>query len=207
MNDKERDERREAMIYDIVSHIKEPRAGGWKGVMARYPEVGERTFWRMVKKFKKGATPEEMLAGSIKKMNLRVKDDAARNGEVIPPAAPLPPVTFAPPQGTVKLIPKRDFLSRLAELIDDVARLKAYSESADGQIKNPNFFTRSIELRKELIMTELQANRDMFNYDRVQGVMRTIIEEVSRESPELGARIIERLRLQHTDLLETIGVQ
>jgi len=107
------------------------------------------------------------------------------------PVAPPPAYIDQYPGKSVRSL---DILGRMDELYEDAKKLRNYSLSEEGKVKSPKFLAESIKIRRDLLESALEAVKEVYNLERMEEFYRVIQEEIMAESPEVGARIIDRLR-------------
>lgn len=180
------DDERQACVADIHDHMAIHGSKGWAPVMAKYPSIKERVFWRLVAEVKAGKPQTEVLQGSVKRAMI-----AARKEVPIPP-------DYIAKVGTVVARGTINFIERFERLIHDTDLLRAFSitknDAGEEKIKNPVFFSTAAKLQKELLEAFAKIQKEMFSIERQTKLWKIVIDAIHEESPEVAERIMARVR-------------
>ena len=183
--------------YDaIIAHLKKNGSGqnDWRALRKAYPNVGERRFFRMVKRAKDEPSVRGPLVTAALNAAERIR---ALNPTTAMSAAPPKPVA----REATRAMDNIHLMETLRDLMVDAVLIREYSmtkpDEATGErgIKNPMFFAQSVKLRRELIETILKTWHEAFDLRRMQEFYGVILDEVGRASPEVQAAIMERLKI------------
>ncbi len=176
-----------------------------KLIRERYPDVPRPTWYRWLKEV--AASPMDIAIDTAKKAAKQL------------PAAPSPSYLVDKP---VEARAGIDFMGRLERLYADAEKLAYDGEmlrdysvvrttDEDGnertRIKIPAFFSNSIKLRGDsiglrasLLETAVKTIQQFYDLRRMQQFYDTILEEIAAESPEVAARITERLARLNSEM-------
>jgi hypothetical protein len=188
---------RDTVMAEIATHLKVHGPKDWHLIRDRYPaelggptgSVGERKFYRWVKRVQDGILPGAK-AEAIKK----AKSAVSRNL----PATPPPEYITRRGAAATRNI---DFLTTLSEVVGDIELMREYSsEMKDGarKIKNPMYFDISIKRRLDVMETAIRIMQEVWDLERMEGFYYEIIDIISSEilpiEPAIAKRIMTRLQ-------------
>jgi hypothetical protein len=175
-----------AALADIREHLDKVGSKNWLPVMKKYPELGKRTFYRLVAYVRKGVPESEVMLGAAK----RAKRLAQKNLPAV-----VSPEYIA--KGGREATANIDFLEQFAVLMEDARLLRAFSmgKNADGVevIKNALFFAKSVELRRQLMDTALKVMREVYALQDSKEVWDALLEEIFKEAPQVRNRILQKI--------------
>jgi hypothetical protein len=175
-----------ACLADIREHHDKVGAKNYTTIIKKYPELGRRTFYRLVAHVKGGLPDSELMIGAAK----RAKRLAQKNLPAL-----VPPEYLA--KGGREATANIDFLEQFSVLMEDARLLRAFSigKSADGTetIKNPLFFSKSIDLRRQLMDTALKVMREVYALQDSKEVWDALLEEIFKEAPQIRNRILSKI--------------
>jgi hypothetical protein len=81
--------------------------------------------------------------------------------------------------------------------MEDARLLRAFSmgKNADGVevVKNALFFSKSIELRRQLMDTALKVMREVYALQDSREVWDALLEEIFKEAPQIRNRVLEKI--------------
>jgi hypothetical protein len=191
----------------IAEHLRTVGPRQWQQVRARFPDVPDATWWRMVKRVRE-APPEPE---AVRKARVRLRRAGLDKGRLIEHAvAQLPDPEGSLSPARVAKEGKRAFagwdmlgaaqaLYRDAELLRD----HAARTDEDGQVRiaSPKMLAGSVRLRNDLLETCLKILERAYEIERTRQFYDALIAEVSAESPAVVERIVARL----TALNERMG--
>jgi hypothetical protein len=173
---------RYAAIDDIKRHIVTVGSKSWAVVQARHPEVSPASFWRYVREAKRDLAADEMRV--VSEQGVRAApypDQGGGSGDVAAFEAHGKPH-------------RMDFLGAYREMFADVATLRQSALNADGSVRSPTIFDRSIKRRLALIAQSVKLSQQIYAVRNVQIFVDTLMDEIASESPELQRRVAARLQ-------------
>lgn len=183
-NNKEKDE---AMLA-ITTQIMTVGDKDWEAVRRQFKGIPKSTFYRWVKTVK-------VVAGTDK-TSLTASAQIAMEASNSLPAAPSP--SYIDKTGSAGKS-NLDFLGKLDQLYEDSEKLRMFSVR-DDRIVSPKFFAQSINIRRSLLETALKAMSEVWDLRQMQNFYDTVLEEISKESPECAARILDRLQSLNAEI-------
>lgn len=196
----ERSIAREACMRDIEHHIKTVGPHEWKMVMARHPMVSERMFYRYVARARgmgaskaKVFTPEpDTVRDAIKHLAQRAQTAAMKENIPHPPS----PAIIA--MDGLDARRKLDFLCHVHEMLGDCDLLREWSlrRDEDGTVRvhNPMYFSKAINQRGQILEIAIAAMKALWDIQRMQKFYDQVVEEVAKENPDTGRRLMMRLQ-------------
>jgi hypothetical protein len=159
-------------IDDIKRHIVTVGSKSWAVVQARHPDVSPASFWRFVREAKRDLAAEDMQVVCEQGGGSRDVAVSEANG-----------------------VPRRiDFLGAYRDMFADVAALRQSALNADGSVRSPAIFDRSIKRRLALIAQSVKLSQQIYAVRNMQMFFDTLVDEIATESPELRRRMLARLR-------------
>jgi hypothetical protein len=170
---------RSQAINDIRDHIMTHGSRRWRLLRSRYPTVSEPTFWRWVRAVKEEfgcgvrAQPEE--GSELQKALVEKTPDpaATARGSAVGGG----PLRFA----------------ELQDLHHDAALLRGHALTADGRIRDPALFHRSMKLRMAILERAVKLQSLIFENYRAGAFFGSVLREIGEEAPELQRRVTARL--------------
>jgi hypothetical protein len=172
-----------AIAEDAKKHIAAVGSKRWGVVRARHPGVSESTFWRAVRAAKADLAAEDMRTVSAQ----GIRNPCARPDREDASAG----VAVADAQA----IPLRvDYLAAYRQLFADVILLRHSALNADGSVRLPTIFDRSIKTRLALIVRAAKLMNQIYSLRNVQMFFDALILEIASESPDLQRRLLARLQ-------------
>jgi hypothetical protein len=178
-------ERAQLCLEAITEHLKNVGSHDWEEVKKEFLDVSPASFWRHVQKAK--AQLEQPAAPAIS------TDLFSQAAETVEEPEPWDKPRL---NSRYRLLQHAE---RLHELHADILALRQQALDKDGKICDPQLFAKSIRLRNQLLMDELDvvdgtraadANTDFFD---------TLIEEVSKASPEVAKAIMLALHAHNKE--------
>jgi len=179
-------------VEAISSHLRDCGPVEWERVASKFPDVPKATLWRWIKEVRAKASdsPSRQKLQAAKKKIRDVVDEVRTAGGSLP-AMPSPAYIAA--AGAEGLDTLR-YMGCIHQLYEDALLLRAYALNADGKIRIPAFFERSIRLRRDILQTGLDAQQEVYDLQKMQEMQNAIIEAVGEASPEIQKKVIDRLR-------------
>ena len=175
-----------ALLVDIHEHLEKFGSKQWKLVREQYPEISDRTFWRAVDLAKRGISEEELLQGAVKKAKRAAMRDLAPDADVQTLLAHLSP--------RVNI----EYSEKLCELLEDAELLLEWSSTRaeDGTrvIKNPQYFTKAINLRRDILFAIAQSPTLVNQMKMWEHYLHVALVEVVNADRELAAKVVRRLK-------------
>jgi hypothetical protein len=169
-----------AVVEDAKKHIAAVGSKRWRVVRARHPGVSASTFWRAVRAAKADLAAEDMRI---------VSEQGIRN------LAAHPDREDGNAAADAQSVPQRvDFLGAYRQLFADVATLRQSALNADGSVRSPAIFDRSIRRRLALIARSVKLTSQIYSLRNVQRFFDVLLLEIGSESPALQRRFLARLR-------------
>jgi hypothetical protein len=173
---------RYSAIEDIKRHIVTVGSKHWAVVQARHPDVSPASFWRYVREAKGDLAAEDMRV---------VCEQGVRSSPCPDQGCGPGDVAAFEAQG----VPRRiDYLAGYRQLFADVGALRQSALNADGSVRSPAIFDRSIKRRLALIAQSVKLSHQIHVVKNVQLFIDRLMDEVASESPELQRRVVARLR-------------
>jgi hypothetical protein len=164
-----------AIVEDAKQHIAAVGSKRWGVVRMRHPGVSTSTFWRAVRAAKADLAAEDMRAVSEQGIrNPRAGDVAVADAQAIPLRV--------------------DYLEVYRQLFADVMALRRSAMNADGSVRLPAIFDRSIKTRLALIARSVKLTNQIYSLQNVQMFFDALILEIQLESPDLQRRLLARLQ-------------
>jgi hypothetical protein len=172
-----------AIVEDAKKHIATVGSKRWGVVRTRHPGVSASTFWRAVRAAKADLASEDMRT---------VSEQGIRNPRAHPDREDASGgVTVADAQA----IPLRvDYLEAYRQLFADVMALRQSALNADGSVRLPAIFDRSIKTRLVLIARSVKLMNQIYSLRSVRMFFDALILEIELESPDLQRRLLARLQ-------------
>jgi hypothetical protein len=166
---------------DAKKHIAAVGSKNWGVVRARHPGVSESTFWRAVRYAKADLAAEDMR--TVSEHGIRAHPDREDASGVV--AA-----------GGTQAIPLRADYWEAAhqQLFADVWALRQSALNADGSLRSPAVFDRSIKTRLALIARSVKLMNQLYALRNVRMFFDSLILEIQSESPDLQRRLLARLQ-------------
>lgn len=183
---------REAARKAIAKHLAKHGPEKWHLVRGKFPDVADSTWWRWVREVREAPPSREALGIARKKMaaTVRGEPDKAAALSAGLPAMPSP-AAFARNGG--QAVAALDFFKASAGLFEDAEKLRAYSLNADGGIKIPMFFEKSIKSRLDILDKAAGLLERIYSIQEQQRLFDTIIAFVAEEEPSVQKRLIDKL--------------
>lgn len=201
-----------AVLAEIRAHLLVYGPNNWQILRDKYPEIGERKFFRWVKAVRE-PTPDDSKRpqrGGSKFSPERLEaaraaqDDGVRRARLAAtknvPAAPSPAYMMGRGVAAERSI---DFLAAVGEIWADAQLLRDHAvkrseETGEVSIKNPMMFARSIGSRIEVMETALKVMQEIWDLRHMQSfydeIVAIIVDEIGPAHPEIQRRILERLQ-------------
>jgi hypothetical protein len=170
-----------AIARDAKKHIAAHGSKRWRVVRARHPGVSESTFWRAVRSAKSELANEDMR--TISEHGIRAHADREDGSGV---------VAAGGAQGVPLRVDHWEAAHR--QLFADVWALRQSALNADGSLRLPAVFDRSIRTRQSLIARSVKLRAQIYSIQNVRIFVDALIREVQLESPDLQRRLLARLR-------------
>ena len=172
-----------AVVEDAKKHIAAMGSKRWRVVRARHPGVSASTFWRAVRAAKADLAAEDMRI--VSEQSIRSlpahPDREDESGNVAAAVAQSVPLRV-------------DFLGAYRQLFADVAALRQSALNADGSVRSPAIFDRSIRRRLALIARSVKLMSQIYSVRNVRRFFDVLVFELGSESPDLQSRFVARLR-------------
>ena len=170
-------------------------ATGPRLVREQYLDVPRATWHRYLKEV--AATPMEQAIDTAKKAAAQL------------PAPPSPSYLCEKP---VESRQNLDVMGKVHRMFSDAEMLRAYSvaidhDTTDEVISDPVFFSKSIDLRGDVLELAVKTLGQVYEYERMQRQFDLIMEAIMEESPEVALRITERLARLNGELGMTIDAR
>lgn len=181
-----REQQRQQAFTEIATLLANGDETGVTRLRDKYQSVPRASWFRWVRSVKQ-------LVGHVDQKTQRLDESAAialQASEHLP-AAPSPDYVGKTPTAKGNL----DFMQKLDELYSDAEKLRAFAiDEKTGRIKLPKYLAQSVSLRQRLLDTGLKAMQEIWDLRRMQSFYDSVLEEISKESPECAQRIMERLK-------------
>jgi hypothetical protein len=181
-------------VADIERHLSRDGAQNWREIRKRYAHVPEATFWRWVGQAKKKLADPVIIEEARQKFAERAAETTAEERIALAashlPRAPSP--DYLAKSGAQAIV-NIDLLDKFQKLYDDALKLRDYSTTEEDKIRNPLFFTHSINARDRILNTALNAMNAIWNLRRMQALYDAILGEIGKVSPEMQIAVIDRL--------------
>lgn len=181
MSDSDRDE----LLHAIARHLTENGAGNWTKVSAQFPDVPPATFWRYVRKARAGAIDDHKVAEARRQISAQVVSTTSATTQLVARADR--PSEIAGWRGL-------NLLGTIDQVFSDIALLRKSVLNADGTIRNPHLFGQTVSMREKTVATALRCGEAILEQERMWTFFDHLVEEIAAESPELAARVCDRLR-------------
>lgn len=162
---------RSDIAEDAKKHIAAVGSKQWRLVRARYPGVSESTFWRAIRAAKAELSAEDMRTVSE-------QPGRADASGVVAAAIPL----------------RVDYLEAYRQLFADVCALRQAALNADGSVRLPAVFDRSIKTRLALIARSVKLMSQIYSLRNVRLFVDALMLELESAPPDLQRRLRGRLQ-------------
>lgn len=179
---------RQMALVAIAKHLKEQGDNDWHLVKKQFPTVPKSTFGRWVQTVRDNLRTDEGELRESAGIALEAADSL--------PAAPSP--AYIAGEGQTANV-NLNFMARLEELYKDSEMLRDFG-MRDGKIVAPKYFSQSIHIRKGLMETALKAMAEVWDLRQMQAFYDIVLDEISKESPEVAQRIMDRLKALNAEL-------
>lgn len=173
----------------IARHLADEGAGDWHSVLKQFPQINERTFWRMVK-----STRAEVLADRAEAIpaaaDPQVMQDVADDIDVAAMGQALTRPPGLSDLCRADVIDPNKVLSeglRVATEIIDNAR------GPDGKIRVSKTALQAISTQARILQTAAAISNTLLEERRIRDFYRAVMAEIMAESPSCAARIAARL--------------
>jgi hypothetical protein len=165
-----------AIAEDAKKHIVAVGSRRWGVVRARHPGVSESTFWRAVRSAKADLAAEDMRTVSEQGTPCAHTDGEDAAG------------------GVAAGIPLRvDYLEAYRQLFADVTKLRRSALNADGSVRLPAIFDRSIKTRLVLVARSVKLMNQIYSLRNVRMFVDALVLEIESAPPDLQRRLKGRL--------------
>jgi hypothetical protein len=172
-----------ALVEDVKKHIAAVGSKCWGVVRTRHEGVSTSTFWRAVRAAKAELAAEDMRTvseqGVRNPRSHRDREDGS--GDVAAADAPVVPLRV-------------DYLEAYRQLFADVRALRQSALNANGSVRSPATFDRSIKTRLTLIARSVKLMNQIYCLRSVRMFFDALILEIELESPDLQRRFLARLQ-------------
>ncbi len=183
----------------IAEHLRIVGPRQWQQVRARFPDVSDATWWRMVRRVR-SAPPEP---DAVRKARGRLRRAGLDKGQLIAHAAaqlPDPEGSLSPAQVAkegARAFTSWDLLGAAQDLYRDAELLRDHAarKDEDGKVRiaSPKTLAGSVRLRNDLLETCLKLLERAYEVERTRHFYEALVAEVSAESPAVIERIVARL--------------
>lgn len=184
------------LISAIERHLGKHGTKDWSKVRDRFPDVPESTFWRIVKQVRERPASPEALTNARKRISAR------NRGEDVPAQLKETPSPAVVAKHGDEAFRGFDYLKEVGALYDDAKLLRDFSMTADGKIRIPAYFEKSIARRENILDTAASLMERFFSIETTENFYRILLEEVGAADKDTQIRVLKRL---HT-LQKNIGV-
>lgn len=167
---------------------------------AKYPEVSKATIWQWASRVRKQEPMPADVKAAYRKIEERI-EEGAPGMDAMPYISP-----SVVARGGEEALRQIDYAHELRILWSDSRKLREFSVRAQPgvekpdlldpehfRIQNPVQFEKSIKVRVGLIEAGLGMLQKVWDMRTVQLFYEAIVTEIGKESPEVQARILERL--------------
>jgi len=174
----------------IAKHLADEGAADWRSVMQRFPQVNERTFWRMVKTVRAETLvgrAEPIQAAADPQVTQDVIDDIdaeATMGQALTRPPGLSDLCRADVIDPNRVL--AEGLKVATEIIDN-------ARGPDGKIRVSKTALAAISTQARILQTAAAISNTLLEERRIRDFYRTIMAEIMKESPSCAARIAARL--------------
>lgn len=171
---------RTALRADIAVHLLENGSSNWGELRKRYPQVAEATFWRYVARTK------------------AAKRTTATDNSLNPPENPAEPnlvaATDFPLPSNLAPLRASEMRDELRSQFADADSLREYAVDQHGNIRRPQAFVASIDIRAKILATAVRVNRAIDTIEHRQrfedAIVGIVIEHVPKSEQLV---VIEKL--------------
>jgi hypothetical protein len=172
-----------AVVEDAKKHIAAVGSKCWGVVRTRHTGVSASTFWRAVRAAKAELAAEDMRT---------VAEQGIRNPRSYRDLENQPGDVAA---ADAQAIPLRiDYLEAYRQLFADVGALRQSALGADGSVRSPAIFDRSIKTRLALIARSVKLMNQIYCLRNVRMFFDGLILEIELEAPDLRRRLLARFQ-------------
>jgi hypothetical protein len=169
-----------AIAEDAKKHLAAVGSKNWGVVRARHLGVSESTFWRAVRSAKADLAADDMR--TVSEHGVRAHADRRDASGIV----------AAGTQGVPLRVDSWEAAHR--QLFADVWALRQSALNADGSLRLPAVFDRSIRTRQALIARSVKLRAQIFSLRNIQMFFDSLIAELQMESPDLRRRLLARLQ-------------
>lgn len=174
----------------IAKHLADEGAADWRSVMQRFPQVNERTFWRMVK-----AVRAETLTDRAEPIPADIDPQAAQDAidDIGVEAAVGQKLTRPPGVSDLCRAGVIDANAVLAEGLKIATEIIDGARDQNGKIRVSKTALQAVNVQANILKTAAAISNTLLEERRIRDFYRAVMQEIMAESPSCAARIAARL--------------
>lgn len=176
-----------ALLVAIEKHLGKHGAKDWQKVKDRFSDVPDSTFWRLVKQVREAPASPEALTSARKRISARKRATKAPSE---PKATPSPATVAKHGDDAFRGF---DYLAEVGSLYKDAKMLRDYSVNAEGKIRIPVYFEKSIARRENILDTAASLMERFLTIETTDSYWRIILEEIGAADKDTQIKILKRL--------------